>query len=258
MRGRPGARRRARCRRSAPPIITPARRGSTSRATTTRRTTSIERNLAAGRAGKVAYIDDAGRVHLRRARGAGESLRQRADGARRAARGARAALPPRHHRLPDGVPRRDQGGHRARSPRTRCSRPRDYEYMLCDSRARALVVSAALLPTIAPVIADASRAASRDRHRCAGEGEAGAAHCARGAAECRADVVRAGRDDPRRHVLLALFVGLDRHAQGHGARAFEPDSDRGAVREAGARAYARTTWCSPPRSSSSRTVSAMR
>ena len=42
-------------------------------------------------------------------------------------------------------------------------------------------------------------------------------------------------DHVRRRVLLALFVGLDRHAEGHGARPFEPDPDRRALRQAGAR-----------------------
>ena len=44
--------------------------------------------------------------------------------------------------------------------------------------------------------------------------------------------VRAGGDDLRRRLLLALFVGLDRRAEGHRARALEPDRDRGALREA--------------------------
>ncbi len=97
----------------------------------------IERNLRAGRAGKLAYIDDAGRVHVRRARRARESMRQRADGARPARRGARAALPARHDRFPGGVPGRDQGRHRSDRGEHAADGPRLRLHAARQPRARA-------------------------------------------------------------------------------------------------------------------------
>ncbi len=112
----------------------------------------IERNLAAGRAGKIAYIDDPGTYTYGELAERVEPLRQRAHGAGPAAGRAGAPLPPRHDRFPG---RRSWARSRrasCRSRRTRCSRPHDYDYMLRDSRARALVVSAPLYPAFAPLL----------------------------------------------------------------------------------------------------------
>ena len=73
----------------------------------------IERNLVAGPRGQDRVHRRRRHVHLRRAQRARQPLRERTHGARHLARAARAALPPRHHRLPRRVPRCDQGGHRA-------------------------------------------------------------------------------------------------------------------------------------------------
>ncbi len=73
----------------------------------------IERNLRAGRAGKTAFIDDAGSVTY------GE-LAERVNRAANALKGLGLGLEERimlcaarHHRFPQRVPRRDQGRHRA-------------------------------------------------------------------------------------------------------------------------------------------------
>ena len=94
--------------------------------------------------------------------------------------------------------------------------------MLRDSRARALVVSAPLLPSVRAAARQA--AVPRARHRLRRRRPAG--HLALDALLARggADAFDAGADDLRRRVLLALLVGLDRRAEGHGARAFEPRS----------------------------------
>ena len=83
----------------------------------------IERNLAAGRAAKTAYIDDAGAYTY-------GDLAERVNrcanaliGPRPAARRARAPVPSRHDRFSRRLPGRHQGGHRADRRRTRCSRP---------------------------------------------------------------------------------------------------------------------------------------
>ena len=153
-----------------------------------------------------------------------------------------------------------QGGHRADRRRTRCSPTADYDYMLRDSRARALVVSAPLLAGVRAA-ARASIPHLRARHRVrrrAPSASADAHAFARRADGGGVAVVRAGRDDLRRRVLLALFVGLDRRAEGHGARALEPRSRPPSSTRSPCSAFARTTSSSRRRSSSSPTASATR
>ena len=117
---------------------------------------------------------------------------------------------------------------------------KDYEYMLRDSRAGALVVSAALYPAFAPligklpdlrhvVVADAT-----DEHAKAGH------HSLAGLMKPRGHELRRGGDDVRRHVLLALFVGVHRRAQRHRARPVEPDRDGRALCQADPRHCARS------------------
>ncbi len=73
--------------------------------------------------------------------------------------------------------------------------------------ATSIVVAA---PTAVPTGATTFARASTPRRRCA----------------------QAGGDARRRRRVLALFVGLDRQAEGHGARARQPALDRRALREA--------------------------
>ena len=110
----------------------------------------------------------------------------------------------------------------------------DYAYMLAHSGATAALVSGALLPVL------------QEAH---GEGAEPGAHAVRVAADRRPARRRpelrfghcgqraAGRHRPpprRRTRLLALFLRLDRQAQGHGAYPRQPLVDRGALRQAGA------------------------
>ena len=87
----------------------------------------------------------------------------------------------------------------------------DYEFMLNDSRAKALVVSEALLPQFAPIIA---RCRHVEHVIVSGTNAQRTSAAARSPYDGR-HRARAGADDTRRRVLLALFVGLHRRAEGH-------------------------------------------
>ena len=106
-----------------------------------------------------------------------------------------------------------------------------YAYVLADCRARVLFISEALLPVVKDMRrADAgSRACRRLRQRCARPQET--VRRTRGRERC----VRDRGDACRRAGVLALFVGLDRHAQGRAASAFQSRGDGGHLRQAGAR-----------------------
>ncbi len=111
----------------------------------------IGRNLAAGRGGKVAYIDDAGQYTF-------SQLAERAD---RFGSGLLALGLEMEHRvliaMTDGIdwPVAFLGAIKAGiipiAVNTLLT-TKDYEYMLSDSRAKALLVSEALLPQFAPLI----------------------------------------------------------------------------------------------------------
>jgi len=140
------------CPRAAPPIIRSARQSSGFRATTNAAYDLVERNLAAGRAAKLAYVDDAGQYTF------GE-LAERVD---RFGSGLQAMGLEMEHRvllaLTDTIdfPTRFSARSRRASSRSRWNTlltPTDYEYMLSDSRAKALIVSEQLLPQFAPAIA---------------------------------------------------------------------------------------------------------
>ena len=191
----------------------------------------IERNLAAGRAGKIAYIDDAGTYTY------GE-LAERVNRCANALTGL--GLQPEQRVLLCHLDTIDfpavflgaiKAGIVPIAANTLLT-THDYDYMLRDSRARALIVSAPLLPAFAPLLGKHPHLRARDRLRRGRRRGGGPAPFARAADGGGADVVRAGGDDLRRRLLLALFVGIDRRAQGHRAPAFEPDPDGGALREA--------------------------
>jgi len=111
----------------------------------------IERNLAGGRAGRIAYIDDAGQT----------SFGQLAERVNRFGSGLRALGLEMEHRvllaLTDTIdfPIAFLGAIKAGIVPIAVNTlltPKDYEYMLADSRAKALVVSEALLPQFAGLI----------------------------------------------------------------------------------------------------------
>jgi len=111
----------------------------------------IERNLAAGRSGKIAYIDDSGRYTY------GE-LAQRVDRAANALTGLGLEMEDRimlAHLDTIDFPSVFLGAIKAGIVPIAANTlltTADYKFMLEDSRARALVVSEALLPTFAPIL----------------------------------------------------------------------------------------------------------
>ena len=111
----------------------------------------IERNLAAGREARIAYIDDVGQY----------SFGQLAERVNRFGSGLRAMGLEMEHRvllaLADTIdfPTAFLGSIRAGIVPIAVNTlltPKDYEYMLSDSRAKALVVSEQLLPQFAPLL----------------------------------------------------------------------------------------------------------
>ena len=113
----------------------------------------IERNLAAGRAEKVAYIDDSGRYTY-------AELAQRVDRAATALTGLGLEMEDRimlAHLDTIDFPSVFLGAIKAGiipiAANTLLATP-DYKFMLEDSRARALVVSEALLPAFAPILSE--------------------------------------------------------------------------------------------------------
>jgi len=135
----------------------------------------IERNLRAGRAGKTAFIDDAGSVTY-------AQLAERVNRAANALKGLGLGLEDRIMlALLDTVdfPSVFLGAIKAGivpiAGNTLLTTS-DYEFMLNDSRAKVLVVSEQLLPTFAPLLGQAAISEARDRLRqgCARQAVAGA------------------------------------------------------------------------------------
>ena len=106
-----------------------------------------------------------------------------------------------------------------------------YAYVLADCRARVLFVSEALLPVVqGHGRADAgSRACRCLRPRRPRPQET------RRRGRARKRFICDGGDPCRRAGLLAVFVGLDRHAQGRAASACKPRRHRRDLRQTGAR-----------------------
>ena len=98
----------------------------------------LERNLAAGRAGKAAYIDGRGSYTLRRTGRPGRTLRSCAARARHPPRGARPDLPPDTIDWPTAFLGAIKAGVVAVPVNTLLTED-DYRFMLEDSRARLLV-----------------------------------------------------------------------------------------------------------------------
>ena len=105
----------------------------------------------------------------------------------------------------------------------------DYRFMLADSRARLLVVSEALLPKFANLIG-----ASADLLHVIVSGENGQGS-PRGRARAGQGRALYRADHARRHLLLALYLGLDRQAQGRRACARQSVPHRRPLRRRRAR-----------------------
>ncbi len=131
--------------------------------------------------------------------------------------------------------------------------PDDYDFMLRDSRARALIVSDALYERIAPVLA--GQPALETRHRLGRESPAGRPHFSEllAEAEPKAKAAPTTCDDVCFWLYSSGSTGAPKgavHLQSH------LTSDRRALRQADPRHRAKATRCSPRPSCSSPTASA--
>ena len=107
----------------------------------------------------------------------------------------------------------------------------DYDFMLRDSRAQALIVSEPLLPVFKPILDDQPFL----KHVVVSGGDpSGYPRLADLMAPAAAEI-RCCADTRRRRLLLALFFRLDRHAEGHRASADKSDSNCRALRPADSR-----------------------
>ena len=128
-----------------------------------------------------------------------------------------------------------------------------YGYILGDSRAKALFVSPQLLPVVQPVLGQLPFL----RHVFVAGGEAPAfALSFRGELGFQQPEHADRRHLLRRDRVLALLVGLHRHAQGRAARAFEPDGDGAAHRASSCLGMREDDSSTRPPSCSSPTASA--
>ena len=107
----------------------------------------------------------------------------------------------------------------------------DYRFMLADSRAKVLVVSEALLPKFANLIGSSPDL----MHVIVAGNERPRASPVRGFARAGRCAIRHRGDHARRHLLLALYLGLHRPAQGRGARACQSAAHRRSLRRRRAR-----------------------
>ena len=181
----------------------------------------VDRNVTHGRGAKPAFVDAERDADLRRAAGAlqphGQPARHLQSGARVAHRPAAAG----HGRFPGGLLGRHQGRRRAGVPEHAADDRAVRLHPRRQPRQGAVHLGAAAARGAAdPGPAALPQAHLRGRRR-------GAA--VRAVAARRAAVPSRGIPG-RRHLLrrdrvLALLVGLDRHAQGRAPRAFEPDGD---------------------------------
>ena len=94
----------------------------------------------------------------------------------------------------------------------------DYRFMLEDSRARLLVVSEELYPKFAEAIGACADLAHVVVSGANAHGHQRFEELLAGGGPADGD----GADGPRRHMLLALHLGLDRQAEGRGAYACRP------------------------------------
>jgi non-ribosomal peptide synthetase component F len=205
--------------------------------------------------GKAAFIDDRGTLSY----GAlDERVRRMAAGLRAwaSARGARAAADADGNDWPVSFLGAMYAGLVPVAVNTLLTAD-DYAYMLEHSRAQAVLVSGALLPTLTAAMTKSTTRCSKvivsrpvaPLHPSEVEFEAFPA--------AQAPLAPSRRPPARRSGLLALLVRLHRPAQGHGAFARQPLLDGRAVRQ-GRAGPDRSDVCFSPPSCSSPTAWAMR
>ena len=129
-----------------------------------------------------------------------------------------------------------------------------YAYVLADSRARVLFVSEALLPVVKDLV---GRMPDLEHVVVSGKDAHGYMKFADEIAR-ESDAFATAATHRRRAGVLALFVRLDRHAEGRAASACQPAGDRGDLRASRCSAFARTTSACRRQSCSSPTASATR
>ena len=187
----------------------------------------IGRNLAAGRSDKTAYIDDSGSTSYGELARRVNRFASALAGARRRHGAARDAGDARYGRLADRVPGRD--------PRRRGAGGGQYaahhQGLRVHARGFPRARAARVRSAAAAVRAAAGQAAVPEARRRFGQGRQGPHGVPRPAGEGQGRISRRAHH-ARRRLLLALLLGLDRNAQGHGARALEHDSHRRALRQA--------------------------
>ena len=187
----------------------------------------VERNVAAGRSNKIAFIDDAGTCSY-------ASLAERVNRCANAWRRLGLRIEDRVLLLMhDSIdfPVAFLGAIRAGVVPIPCNTlltAADYGFLVSDSRARAVVVSAPLLPMIAPLLGSLT---FLEHVIVSGTRIDGAINFTDWiAGEAAQSPV--GAHDGRRRVLLALLVGLDRRSQGRRAPPVGSRQHRRALRAA--------------------------
>ena len=106
-----------------------------------------------------------------------------------------------------------------------------YAYILADCRARVLFISEALLPVVKDMV---GRMPDLEHVVVAGKDAHGHKKLVR-RTRARKRYIRDRADACRGAGILALFIGLDRHAQGRAASAFQSAGDRRYLWQASAR-----------------------
>ena len=173
----------------------------------------LSRNLKAGRANKPVFIDSRGSWTYGQLADRVGALRRDAARARHPARGAHPYLHARHHRLADRVSGRAQG----RRDRGRGQHAADRERLRIHADRQPREDAGRLagaVPKFAPIL---KRCPTSNRSSCPAARAAHTTHSKTLIAACEAGGLHRA-DHARRHRLLALFLGLDRQAQGRRAR----------------------------------------
>ncbi len=177
-------------------------------------------------------------ARLRRARRARAPARGRVARAGRQARGARAAADAGRQRLAGELSRRDVRRHRAGGRQHAADGRRLRLHARAFARAGRVRDGRAAADAGGGADQGRPRSAEGDRLASGGAAAPGRGRF-RGLPAGAAAIGQARRDARRRPGLLALFVGLDRPTQGHGALARQPVLDRRAVRQGRARSARR-------------------